>query len=161
MPTIAGRQRPIEKFAEAAAKCSVEASAYGKCILKDYQSVHQDMCAREFMRLKDCYLVSKSSFVLRWDSESCCGVEAQAWFRDVFCALCAGRWRVEWKGRAAEGEEEECQTMALERASVALELQLGARAGCRDWETKEGIDLRFLFDFRVYRYYHLLFWSYS
>ena len=74
MPTIAGRTRPIEKFAEAASKCSVEvlwhvlcgrdtssnsiqAAAYGKCILADYQSVHQNMCAKEFARLKDCYLV--------------------------------------------------------------------------------------------------------
>ena len=37
-----------------------KASAYGKCILKDYESVHQDMCAKEFMRLKECYLVSLS-----------------------------------------------------------------------------------------------------
>jgi NADH dehydrogenase [ubiquinone] 1 alpha subcomplex assembly factor 8 len=73
MPTMAGRVRPIEKFAEAVGKCSVEvrrvlrrqevvdfkqAAAYGKCIVADYQSVHQDMCAREFARLKDCYLVS-------------------------------------------------------------------------------------------------------
>src|SRR5277367_5883632 len=76
MPTMSGRVRPIEKFAEAVGKCSVEvrsrvstlyrwtgtdfcsqAAAYGKCIVADYQSVHQDMCAKEFMRLKDCYLV--------------------------------------------------------------------------------------------------------
>lgn len=77
MPTIAGRQRPIEKFAQAASKCGAEvnlsvqslsnhdanhmdrtqATAYGKCIVADYQSVHEDMCAKEFMRLKDCYLV--------------------------------------------------------------------------------------------------------
>lgn len=73
---MSGRVRPIEKFAEAVGKCSVEvrsrgvspiirlaltlisqAAAYGKCIVADYQSVHQDMCAKEFMRLKDCYLV--------------------------------------------------------------------------------------------------------
>lgn len=77
MPTMSGRTRPIEKFAEAVSKCSVEvryklsipffdgpaliclqAAAYGKCVVADYQSVHQDMCAKEFMRLKDCYLVS-------------------------------------------------------------------------------------------------------
>jgi len=56
MPTMSGRARPIEKFAQAVSKCSVEAAAYGKCIVADYQSVHQDMCAKEFMRLKDCYL---------------------------------------------------------------------------------------------------------
>ena len=38
----------------------LQAVAYGKCIVADYQSVHQDMCAREFMRLKECYLVSFS-----------------------------------------------------------------------------------------------------
>lgn len=69
-----GRQRPIEKFAQAAAKCSVEvlyyaagntsllltmvkASVYGKCVIADYQSVQKDMCVKEFMRLKECYLV--------------------------------------------------------------------------------------------------------
>jgi len=35
-----------------------QVSTYGKCILADYQSVHKDMCAKEFARLKDCYLVS-------------------------------------------------------------------------------------------------------
>jgi NADH dehydrogenase [ubiquinone] 1 alpha subcomplex assembly factor 8 len=62
MPTIAGRQRPIEKLAAAVAKCSVEATAYGQCVLKDYQSTHQDMCVKEFMRLKECYLVSLGFF---------------------------------------------------------------------------------------------------
>ncbi len=72
---MSGRVRPIEKLAEAMGKCSVEvgkslqkqrqdrtidtrqAAAYGKCIVADYQSVHQDMCVKEFARLKDCYLV--------------------------------------------------------------------------------------------------------
>lgn len=76
MPTMSGRVRPIEKFAEAVGKCSVEvgnsykhnikivqltqrqAAAYGKCIVADYQFVEQDMCAKEFAKLKDCYLVS-------------------------------------------------------------------------------------------------------
>lgn len=53
-----GKTRPIEKFAAAAAKCSVESTAYGKCILADYKNVRKDMCAQEFMRLKDCYVVS-------------------------------------------------------------------------------------------------------
>lgn len=74
MPTVAGRARPIEKFAEAVAKCGPEvgrdnllsetdtdygqATNYGKCIVADYQAVYQDMCKKEFMLLKDCYLVS-------------------------------------------------------------------------------------------------------
>ncbi|WPH00027.1 Hypothetical protein R9X50_00285000 [Acrodontium crateriforme] len=55
MPT---RTRPIEKFAEAIAKCSPEGAVYGKCISANYQNVHKDMCAKEFMLLKDCYLAS-------------------------------------------------------------------------------------------------------
>ncbi|KAI1397284.1 hypothetical protein F4819DRAFT_472540 [Hypoxylon fuscum] len=31
---------------------------YGKCIVADYNSVHKDKCANEFLRLKDCFLVS-------------------------------------------------------------------------------------------------------
>ncbi|KAB8237352.1 hypothetical protein BDV23DRAFT_182946 [Aspergillus alliaceus] len=52
------RTRPIEKFAKATSKCSVEAAAYGKCIVADYNSVHKDMCAKEFMKLKDCFLAA-------------------------------------------------------------------------------------------------------
>ncbi|KAH8677732.1 hypothetical protein BX600DRAFT_506745 [Xylariales sp. PMI_506] len=50
------RARPIQKFAAAVSQCSVESAAYGKCIVADYNSVHKDKCAHEFMRLKDCYL---------------------------------------------------------------------------------------------------------
>ncbi|KAJ0424836.1 hypothetical protein BJX62DRAFT_200610 [Aspergillus germanicus] len=52
------RTRPIEKFAKATSKCAVEAAAYGKCIVADYQGVHKDMCAKEFMKLKDCFLAA-------------------------------------------------------------------------------------------------------
>ena len=75
MPT---RPRPIEKFAQAVAKCSTEvkkngcilqtplliqlqASVYGKCIVADYNSVHKDKCLTEFLRLKDCYIVRSLS----------------------------------------------------------------------------------------------------
>ncbi|CZT17339.1 uncharacterized protein RCC_03173 [Ramularia collo-cygni] len=53
-----GRTRPIEKFAEATAKCSAEGAFYGKCVAANYQNAKKDMCAREFMALKDCYLES-------------------------------------------------------------------------------------------------------
>ena len=43
----------------------VQASVYGKCILTDYNAVHKDMCAAEFLRLKDCYLVSFGSVCTR------------------------------------------------------------------------------------------------
>lgn len=77
---MSSRTRPVEKFARATAQCSAEvcplaryscpghalcfdltpvpqATAYGRCIVADYTAVHKDMCAREFMKLKDCYLV--------------------------------------------------------------------------------------------------------
>ena len=38
-----------------------QAAVYGKCIVADYNSVHKDKCANEFMKLKDCYLVSNST----------------------------------------------------------------------------------------------------
>ncbi|KXL42541.1 MAG: hypothetical protein FE78DRAFT_120642, partial [Acidomyces sp. 'richmondensis'] len=50
------RIRPIEKFAEASAKCTADAAMYGKCIAANYQNVSKDMCVKEFMALKDCYL---------------------------------------------------------------------------------------------------------
>jgi hypothetical protein len=50
--------RPLEKFAKAAAQCTAEAAAYGKCVVADYNAVQKDMCAKEFMRLKDCYLIA-------------------------------------------------------------------------------------------------------
>ncbi len=76
--TMPGRTRPIEKFAQAAAKCTAEVrcrrcrvatqdlrirqgAVYGKCISANYQNVSKDMCAREFMTLKDCYLVCTST----------------------------------------------------------------------------------------------------
>ncbi|PQK09111.1 hypothetical protein BB8028_0001g11820 [Beauveria bassiana] len=48
--------RPIQSFAKAATQCSAEAAAYGKCIVADYTAVEKDKCAREFMRLKNCYM---------------------------------------------------------------------------------------------------------
>lgn len=50
--------RPVVRLAEAAARCAAEASVYGKCIVADYNHVHKDKCLAEFMKLKDCYLVS-------------------------------------------------------------------------------------------------------
>ena len=69
-----GRTKPLEKFGEAIGKCATEVSisatmiqitanpnqgvAYGKCVAAEYQNARKDMCVQEFMRLKDCYLVS-------------------------------------------------------------------------------------------------------
>ncbi|EKV10099.1 hypothetical protein PDIG_57900 [Penicillium digitatum PHI26] len=60
-----GRTRPVEKIAKASAQCSVEVAAYGKCVVADYNSVHKDMCVKEFMRLKDCYLVGGERVLCR------------------------------------------------------------------------------------------------
>lgn len=53
----AGKTRPIEKFAAASAKCTTQGAVYGKCVAANYQNVSKDMCVKEFMALKDCYLV--------------------------------------------------------------------------------------------------------
>ncbi|XTI91446.1 hypothetical protein V2W45_1346044 [Cenococcum geophilum] len=52
------KSRPIEKFASAVAKCSKEGALYGKCIVADYNNVYKDKCLPEFLKLKNCYLVS-------------------------------------------------------------------------------------------------------
>ena len=36
----------------------LQASVYGKCIVADYNAAYHDKCLTEFMRLKNCYLVS-------------------------------------------------------------------------------------------------------
>ena len=81
MPTMNGRTRPIEKFAEASMKCLPEVhglincrqrssadvkkgAVYGKCVAANYQNVSRDMCAKEFIALKDCYLVRSGSSAL-------------------------------------------------------------------------------------------------
>ncbi|KAF4554479.1 Hypothetical protein D9617_4g002340 [Elsinoe fawcettii] len=53
---MSGRTRPLEKFSQAVAKCTVESAAYGKCVVGSYQNVSKDMCLQEFLRLKDCYV---------------------------------------------------------------------------------------------------------
>lgn len=50
-----GRTRPIEKFAEAVAKCSAEGAVFGRCIAADFNGVYKDKCLAEFLKLKDCY----------------------------------------------------------------------------------------------------------
>lgn len=40
-----------------------QASVYGKCIAAGYNNVYKDKCLNEFLRLKECYLVS---IPLKW-----------------------------------------------------------------------------------------------
>ncbi|KAI1759109.1 hypothetical protein GGR53DRAFT_514717, partial [Hypoxylon sp. FL1150] len=54
--TMTPRQRPIQKLAASVSQCSAEAAIYGKCIVADYNSVHKDKCATEFLKFKDCFL---------------------------------------------------------------------------------------------------------
>ena len=42
----------------------MESAVYGKCIFADYNNVHKDMCAKEFLKLKECYLVSPPRSIL-------------------------------------------------------------------------------------------------
>ncbi|KAF2091947.1 hypothetical protein K490DRAFT_61393 [Saccharata proteae CBS 121410] len=58
---MSAKARPIHKFASAAAKCSAEGAVYGQCILADYRNVHKDMCLKEFMKLKDCFLAASKN----------------------------------------------------------------------------------------------------
>lgn len=50
-----GKTRPIEKFAEAVAKCSAESAHFGRCIAQDFNGVYKDKCLTEFLKLKECY----------------------------------------------------------------------------------------------------------
>ncbi|KAK3387438.1 hypothetical protein B0H63DRAFT_157291 [Podospora didyma] len=52
------KTRPIQRFAQAVGKCTPEATLYGKCVVADYNSIHKDKCAKEFLKLKDCYLAA-------------------------------------------------------------------------------------------------------
>lgn len=39
-------------------------AVYGKCVAANYQNASKDMCAREFMVLKNCYLVTPAQVSL-------------------------------------------------------------------------------------------------
>ncbi|PHH51489.1 hypothetical protein CFIMG_000218RA [Ceratocystis fimbriata CBS 114723] len=53
--------RPVRRIAAAATQCSTEATIYGKCIVADYNSVHKNKCAEEFLRLKNCFMIAMKS----------------------------------------------------------------------------------------------------
>jgi hypothetical protein len=44
---------------------SSQASAYGKCIVTDYNHVHKDKCLKEFLLLKDCFLVGEPVEIIK------------------------------------------------------------------------------------------------
>ncbi|PUU79956.1 hypothetical protein B9Z19DRAFT_1124380 [Tuber borchii] len=54
MSTPSRPTRPIQKFASAVAKCSAEMSAYGRCVVADYNNIHKDKCLEEFLKLREC-----------------------------------------------------------------------------------------------------------
>ena len=67
------RTRPIEKFARAVAQCpkqvrsmrallccrltDMQSAEYGRCIAADFNNVQKDKCIKEFLALKECYMV--------------------------------------------------------------------------------------------------------
>ena len=53
------RELESRRWTEPRARADKQAAVYGKCIVVDYNSVHKDKCVAEFMKLKDCYLVSR------------------------------------------------------------------------------------------------------
>lgn len=54
-----------------------QASVYGKCIVADYNSVHKDKCVKEFMQLKNCYLV-RNQFIKSHQNDMLILVEQKA-----------------------------------------------------------------------------------
>ncbi|KAJ6256291.1 hypothetical protein Dda_8788 [Drechslerella dactyloides] len=46
--------RPVDRLAQAVAKCPAESTAYGKCIVADFHNVHKDKCFAEFQVLQAC-----------------------------------------------------------------------------------------------------------
>jgi hypothetical protein len=57
--------KPQETFPRFDGLIISQSSVYGKCIFADYNNVHKNMCATEFLKLKECYLV-------RLHTPSCC-----------------------------------------------------------------------------------------
>lgn len=47
-----------------------QGAVYGKCVAANYQNAKKDMCAREFLALKDCYLVSVNCMLLEHRTDS-------------------------------------------------------------------------------------------
>ena len=50
----------ITSLSSSASLTRLQGAVYGKCIVANYQNAHKDMCAKEFMILKDCYLVCQA-----------------------------------------------------------------------------------------------------
>ena len=62
---------PIKRLAVAATTtCAAPASAYGKCVLANYQDAKKDMCAAEFRAFKDCVQTTVRLMVLTVDKNS-------------------------------------------------------------------------------------------
>ncbi|KAL9939127.1 hypothetical protein V8E36_001940 [Tilletia maclaganii] len=46
--------QPLARLGKAASECSVQAQAYGACMLAGYQNAEKGMCQREFVAFKQC-----------------------------------------------------------------------------------------------------------
>ncbi|KAJ7652222.1 hypothetical protein B0H17DRAFT_1215060 [Mycena rosella] len=53
--TVTATKTPLARLAlHSTATCSVQATAYGKCILATYTDVTKDVCKEEFARFSVC-----------------------------------------------------------------------------------------------------------
>ncbi|KAK0521477.1 hypothetical protein OC842_006767 [Tilletia horrida] len=46
--------QPLVRLGKAAGECSIQAQAYGACMLAGYQNAEKGMCQREFVAFKAC-----------------------------------------------------------------------------------------------------------
>ncbi|KAI8992080.1 hypothetical protein BDF20DRAFT_812789 [Mycotypha africana] len=54
MKTSTTTKNNIQQLAKGVSSCSMQATAYGQCILASYKDVHVNMCQSEFQAFKDC-----------------------------------------------------------------------------------------------------------
>jgi len=53
IPTGQTSQRLL-RYSSATVKCSVQASAYAKCVVKNSDNLQKDNCVKEFTEFKNC-----------------------------------------------------------------------------------------------------------
>ncbi|KAK9472236.1 uncharacterized protein V1510DRAFT_417699 [Dipodascopsis tothii] len=55
--SMGGRStKPLEKLAKAAYSCGPLASAYGQCVLRNYDQNTKGMCTKQFVAFKSCVM---------------------------------------------------------------------------------------------------------
>lgn len=46
--------KQVSKLMNATLQCTVLSTAYGNCMMKNYQNVSKDACVQEFLAYKEC-----------------------------------------------------------------------------------------------------------